>query len=433
MMYKVQVILKKFHEILFKLRKRDFFYFILSSTLARSMTFLSIIFLARLMSKYDYGVLSYVDNLRNYVLLLSGLGMTNVILRYCAQTTDISVSKGYFLSAFMIGLLFNIILVLISIVFYIYFPITFENGTSLLIVMSLLPVFIYIFDCIQIIFRANFQNVIYSKLSIIYSFSMIVLQIAFCIYWGLFGIAASRYIACIIAIVTAFFYYKNSVFYKVTANLISKSEIKAMIYLGVALLTANSASAIMAYNETYLLGNIIEDAMLLADYKIGSIFMQITYFVVTSINLFTFPIFANHVSDKSWVWNHYKSMTKVMLAFMLPLHILLVVFTPQLITAIFGIEYLSAVTITRILLISSFIQTVWRIPLGNILVAVNKEKINLYINIISMVGHFGLNILFLKLLGSGGIGYAIALVYAISTVFMLKNLRKFCMNKEEFE
>lgn len=433
MINKIKIIIKKNCEILTKLKEKDFFSFILSTTISRIMSFMAVIFLARILSKYDYGVLSYVDNLRNYVLLLSGLGMSNVVLRYCSQKTDMALAKGYFVTAFKVGLYFNIVLVFISIVFYLLFPANFEDSTNLLLLMSLLPIFIYIFDCIQISFRATFQNKIYAKLSIIYSFAMVTLQIIFCIYWSLVGVAVSRYIACIVGIIVAVTSYRKSLFYKIKASEIPNSEIKPMLYLGISLLVASAASIIMTYNETYLLGVILGNAVFIADYKIGSIFMQISYFVVTSISLFTFPIFSKHFIDKKWIWNNSCYMIKCMFFVMTPIHLLLIILTPDIISIIFGREYLSAVSITRVLLMGSFIQTVLRIPLGNILVAVNKEHANLYINLVSMVVHFLLNILCLKLLGIRGAGYAIAFIYLLSSLAMLKSLHLYCCVREKEE
>lgn len=66
------------------LRRRGFFHIIAGSTLAKIAGFVSVFFLPRFLSKADYGLLTYVDNIRNYVMLFNGLGITQATLRYCA-------------------------------------------------------------------------------------------------------------------------------------------------------------------------------------------------------------------------------------------------------------------------------------------------------------------------------------------------------------
>lgn len=56
------------------LRKRGFFHIIAGSTLAKIAGFVSVFFLPRFLSKADYGLLTYVDNIRNYVMLFNGPG-----------------------------------------------------------------------------------------------------------------------------------------------------------------------------------------------------------------------------------------------------------------------------------------------------------------------------------------------------------------------
>ena len=53
------------------LRRRGFFHIIAGSTLAKIAGFVSVFFLPRFLSKADYGLLTYVDNIRNYVMLFN--------------------------------------------------------------------------------------------------------------------------------------------------------------------------------------------------------------------------------------------------------------------------------------------------------------------------------------------------------------------------
>ena len=81
------------------LHRRGFFHIIAGSTLAKIAGFVSVFFLPRFLSKADYGLLTYVENIRNYVMLFNGIGVTNATLRFCAQKGSDEEKKGYFVAS----------------------------------------------------------------------------------------------------------------------------------------------------------------------------------------------------------------------------------------------------------------------------------------------------------------------------------------------
>lgn len=95
---KIAVYWEKLCEGISALHKRGFFHIIAGSTLAKIAGFVSVFFLPRFLSKADYGLLTYVDNIRNYVMLFNGIGITQATLRYCAQKGSDEEKKGYFLA-----------------------------------------------------------------------------------------------------------------------------------------------------------------------------------------------------------------------------------------------------------------------------------------------------------------------------------------------
>lgn len=72
---------------------KRFFHIIAGSTLAKIAGFVSVFFLPRFLSKADYGLLTYVNNIQSYVMLFNGIGITQATLRFCAQKSDDEVKK----------------------------------------------------------------------------------------------------------------------------------------------------------------------------------------------------------------------------------------------------------------------------------------------------------------------------------------------------
>ena len=110
------------------LHKKGFFHIIAGSTLAKIAGFVSVFFLPRFLSKADYGLLTYVDNIRNYVMLFNGIGITQATLRFCAQKGDDEVKKGYFISSLKIGIIADIFLIVLTTAAYLIIPFPYEGA-----------------------------------------------------------------------------------------------------------------------------------------------------------------------------------------------------------------------------------------------------------------------------------------------------------------
>lgn len=400
------------------LRSKGFISFVLSTTISRAISFISIIFLARILSKDDYGLLSYIDNIRNYVLIINGLGLSNVILRYCAQTKDESKSLGYFYVSLVVGLTFDLLIILVSIIFFLNLSFDFPTANNYLIFLSLLPLFIYIIESFQMYFRATFKNNLFSISTLVYSFLMIAVQVILGMYFGLIGIVIGRYFAVIITIIltTVLFFINYKDKFKIL--LPNRIETKSMIFLGLAFLVAGASSTMITYNEISIISNTVLDTVRLADYKASTLILQITYFFINSIVLFSFPYFVKNKEDKKWVKEKFDKMLIYLASFMIPLHIVLYFVMDYVIILVFGIEYISAIPLAKLILITSLIQTLFRMPLGNLMVAIGKEKSNVIVNVTSLIIHFILTFYMTKLYSIEGAMISTMIIYAASSFVM---------------
>lgn len=415
------VIIQEFY----KLKSKGFVSFVISSSISRAISFVSIIFLARILTKSDYGLLSYVDNIRNYVLIINGLGLSNVVLRYCAQNNNLSTNKGYLYSSLGIGIVFDVIIIGISLLFFSQLQFDYPEANRYLISMAFLPLFIYMFESFQMFFRATFRNSLFSIVTIVYSALMIILQIIMGYFFDLLGIVYGRYIAIILSIIFALVIYFVKYHDRTKITLPTKIELKAMILLGISFLIAGASSTMITYNETIVISKFVLNKEILADYKAASLILQITYFFINSIVLFSFPYFVRNKLSLSWIKTNFNKLTKYLVVLMIPVHLFLYLGMNLIISVIFGSEYLTSVPFARFILISSLIQTVFRMPLGNILIAVGKEKANVIINLVSLLIHFVLAYYLTSIFSVIGGMSATMIIYALSSVVMYMVLNRY--------
>ena len=269
--------------------------------------FVSVFFLPRFLSKTDYGLLTYVENIRNYVMLFNGIGITQATLRYCAQNGSDKEKKGYFLASLKVGIAADVLIILITIVGYLIAPFPFEGARFQLLLSSCLPILYFLFTDIQLLLRATFQNQRYSVYNFTYSFLLMIFQIVFAVLWGVTGVMIGKYLSMALCVVMGFLLIRDLPMMKVKAQMPSWAEMKVMIRFGIVMLTASATSMVMSYNETFIVGQLLKNEELLAEYRVASNILSISLFLLEALLVFILPYFIQHIGDKQWIWENYKS------------------------------------------------------------------------------------------------------------------------------
>ena len=265
---KIAVYWEKLCEGISSLHKRGFFHIIAGSTLAKIAGFVSVFFLPRFLSKADYGLLTYVDNIRNYVMLFNGIGITQATLRYCAQKGSDEEKKGYFLASLKVGILADAAIILLTAAAYLVAPLPFEGARFQLLISACLPVFYFLFTDIQLLLRATFQNQRYSVYNFTYSFLLMIFQIVFAVLWGVTGVMVGRYISMGLCVLLGFLLIRDLPMMQVKALMPDWGQVKAMMRFSIVMLSASATSMVMSYNETFIVGQMLKNEELLAEYRV---------------------------------------------------------------------------------------------------------------------------------------------------------------------
>lgn len=427
MMMQLSKMIQNAKSLLGRVKSQGFFHIIASSSLVKVVSFISAIFLPRLLTKGDFGLLTYVDNLRNYILLINAIGISNATLRYVARADDDRLRKGYFLASLKIGILFDCILIVLTLVAFILIKLPFDGASALLISMSFLPLFVFLFEDIQLFLRASFENRKYSLLSFTYSFAMVALQIGMAYLWGLNGVVLARYLAVILCILLGVVLFRQIKSFRVKPLMPDRKQMLGMARFGLIILIANATSLIMQLNETFIIGQILKDKDALAEYRVASYILTISLFITQSVVVFIYPHFVRHMDNKAWVWSRFKKVFVYNAILMIPLHIGLILLAKPFILIIFGQTYLNSVPIMQMLLVASLGQSLFRGITGNILAGIGEEQFNLRINLIFVILHVLIDIWAIKNYGLAGAAIALTVIYFASGLVMVAHLRKVCL------
>lgn len=408
------------------LHRRGFFHIIAGSTLAKIAGFVSVFFLPRFLSKADYGLLTYVENIRNYVMLFNGIGVTNATLRFCAQKGSDEEKKGYFVTSLKIGIFADVFLIMLTTAAYLVIPFPYEGARFQLVISSCLPILYFLFTDIQLLLRATFQNQRYSVYNFTYSFLLMIFQIVFAVLWGVTGVMIGKYLSMALCVLMGYLLIRDLPLMKVRAIKLDWHEKKAMIRFGIVMLAASATSTVMSYNETFIVGQLLKDEELLAEYRVAANILSISLFLLEALLVFILPYFIQHINDKRWIWDNYKKLFAINGTVMTLFHLGLFIFAKLYLFIFAGPEYMGAVSLVRMFLVASWIQAVFRGISGNILAVTGEEKFNLKINIVFVVVHAVIDVAAVKALGIYGAAIALIVVYFLSGLIMNIHLRNIC-------
>ena len=309
---------------------------------------------------------------------------------------------------------------------FLVIPFPYEGARFQLVISSCLPILYFLFTDIQLLLRATFQNQRYSVYNFTYSFLLMIFQIVFAVLWGVTGVMIGKYLSMALCVLMGYLLIRDLPMMKVKAIKLDWHEIKTIIRFGIVMLTASATSTVMSYNETFIVGQLLKDEELLAEYRVAANILSISLFLLEALLVFILPYFIQHIKDKQWIWENYKKLFVINGTVMTLFHLGLFIFAKLYLFIFAGPEYMGAVSLVRMFLVASWIQAVFRGISGNILAVTGEEKFNLKINIVFVVVHAVIDVAAVKTLGIYGAAIALIVVYFLSGLIMNIHLRNIC-------
>ena len=406
--------------------KTGFFHIFSSNILNKIMIFAGGIFLVRILNKQDFGLYSYSQNLLEIFLLINGFGITEGLLQYGSKTRKRIKKEKYVKYSLKIGLLSNIFIFLLLILFLIFGKLKIYEAKKILLMMSLLPIFNTFFSIIQIKLRIELKNREMAKISNVNTFLNILGMLIGAYFYGLYGLIIGKYVGIILSIFYSFRYIKYTFIRWKKIEALSQEKKKDIQKFSFIALINNSISQILYIIDIFLIGYLIADKLILASYKIATLIPVALNFIPISVMIYIYPYFAQNSNDIKWIRENYTNLLKYSFFINIFISFILVLFSKTIIRFVFGENYLDAQLPFVILSVGYFFSATLRIPSGNIINAIGKIKFNFYNTLISGIINIVLDIYFIKKIGSIGASYATLLVFIISgiigNIFLFKYL-----------
>lgn len=407
----------------FKLLKNGAGHVFLGSFITKFITFFGSIFLVRFLTKSEYGVLSYYENILGYFCIFAGFGLATGIQRYLILAESESDKKGCYLFSFMRGNLWNILLCVLCLFFCFTYqhPSSFYGYPVVIICLTLCVPFIYICNLSLNAFRALFDYRCYAYLAIVTAFFLVLARVLGAAVGGLNLSVIGRLLAEFFCAFICVYVLFSKHFRKTVSKQPQKEFKKQFQSYSFQMMLTDGLWAIFMLNDILLLGQITGNDTLIADYKIAYVIPANLSIVTSSICVFTAPYFTQKDKDGNtkWLSDKLKESLIVTMSIIGVIALICILLGAYIIEILFGNQYLSSLPIMNILLFASFFNNGIRAVIANFLSAIGEQKVNLIVAAIGIIIQIALNIILIPSMGAMGVGISSLSVYLVMSIILL--------------
>lgn len=411
-----------------KLWRKGAFHIMIGNFATKFVTFFGAIFLSRILSKSDLGILAYIENLCGYAYVFIGFGMSNAVLRYGVLSKSIEDKKAFFKFSCLRGFAFDIVLIAIVLLINMFYP----YKQDFYIAKKLIPILILALPFQDIINqflmneRSMFNNKRFAFFSFLSATMIIISRISGALIDDVEGVVIGILLINIIISLAISISSYNKYFKNILNKSIHKKLKKESTTYAAQYMITNGLWGIFMLIDIFLLGNIIGEPSVVADYKVAYSFPVNMSIFSSAIGIFIAPYFVEKEKDATWIRSNYKKTILITFMIMLVVAFALFIFAKPLIW-LFGKQYLNVIPLMRVLIISCFIDTVFRSTTANVLAAIGKVKYNMIISFAGLTCQILINLFMIQKFGAFGVAYTSIIVksmMALSLFMIFNNIYK---------
>lgn len=380
----------------------------LARMVSKGLFFLMNIILVHLLSKYDYGLIMLALNFLGFFLSMVGMGNYQAVLRYGAQEPPQSRNK-LFNYLFTYGLYRHFAVnALMLVLAYLFYRKNIEV-LWLVLLLSLRFLGIYFIEFSKAKSRALLDNKTFATYDIIFAVLSLLLGTGLAYFWGLYGFVLSL---CLTPFFILFMDHYQLDWQRITKT---QNEIKALWRFSWVSALGSQISGWIFMIDLLMIGWLLGPTEV-ASYRVASIIPFNLLFIGQVFLQTDYAKLCQAASgDKKYIQKYLFNYWKIMLIICIPL-LVLGWWQEDFILSIFGKDY-TVGTEFRILLLSTILSLLLRLPLNYILAALGAShwnlKIALIVNLSAFVG------LYYLLPGSGILGVAYFTLFNIALSCLL--------------
>ncbi len=397
-----------------KLLKEGFVHIFSTSVLNKILALLTNVVVVRLLTKEAYGNFSYAYNIITTIMVFSSIGIDNALLQYGCEISDPAKRRSVEKTLFAIGLVTNCVASVATLLYAAYIPLTMPSGKIILMALSFLPLFQYLFKAGTIELRILRWNKQYALATNIQTVAYFVFACVGAYVFSTTGTALGRYCGYFAPLPFLAFVLRNHL--AEYRNVPFEKQFGEYLKYAFWVIMANATSSVLYHLDVYLVGLVTSSANSIAEYKVATQIPTALSFIPTAVVTFIYPKFVEHSQDAVWLRRNLRNTQLALGAFNLCIAVGGVALAPWIIRLVFGPGYDASVLIFRMLLGSYCISGTFRIIYGTVLAMIHQVKANFWMGIAECVVNIIADVVLIKHYGSMGAAFATITVVVFSSV-----------------
>lgn len=394
---------------------------LVSSVVTLAIGFLLRVVLARWLGAADLGLYTMVITIQGIAAFVASVGIPLALIKYVAEYKDktdklFQTTSAAFLTSIIFGLLVGILLYTLSGILAGLFNMP-ELARLLKILAFAFP-FASVLETVLGLFNGLRQMKTYAYLMVLRSFLMIFFIVGF-VWFGFgvqgaaWGIVLSVVGGCILGL-----YFSRRFIHLTLHGLLQGA--KRLVSFGSQVFGADALGLILAYTDIILIGYFLaaEDV---GYYGIAVSLSTFFLLVPKAIQKITYP-----ATSEYWSQNNHQALSRMIdksmkysACILLPLGLGMGFFAREVITGIFGQEFIYAALPLCVLLIARVIGGSTNVPIGASFTGIGRPDIPLKLSAITAVANVGLNILLIPPWGILGAAIATTISLLLGLIIFL--------------
>lgn len=427
-MTQLKTLLRKGISAFQKVYAQGAFHIIAGSFLTKFSALLASIFIVRVLTKDDYGAVSYIENIYGYLYILIGMGLDISLMRFMIKSETPQKKLAYYRYVLIMGSVINLfLLVIIGLGVWFYQPPqAFAMLKTLVLIYLIATPLQFIVESNLYVYRAMKANQKYAILSFTVSTLTIVTKFFGAVIWKVDGVVYAKLLVyLIIAVVlgqqTYRLYFKG-----LREDPLTSAEKSALMKYSLQYVLSNGLWQLLTLNDIFLIGILVNDSVALAEYKAAFMLPSNLTLISHSIGIFIAPYFIAHEHDHAWVWKHYKLTLMATAAMVIPVAALFLVVPGWISSLLYGQQYANIAVLLQLITVTSLINTIFRFTTASLYASMGLVKHNLPIAVLGVIVQVILGVLLIGQFGTPGAAYAGILTYtAMSGLLVMGFTRRF--------
>ena len=337
------------------------------------------IFVVRLISQEDYGLITLIAALFGVFITLNGLGTIQGLLRFGSLEKEISSKKKLAQYIFKIGFIRHLYLLLVFVLAAFFYELKYESIWIIIGFFAFRMLGYYLYSFILNYYRVLNRNDFFAKISmIINTLGLIIVITLTCIYGSigyLLGLALTPWLGIL-------FIPKS--FFKQIPKSIDSLDLKTFWKFSFNSSATYFLSELLFMIDVFLIGLLLNEAAV-AQYKVAIILPMNLMFIPMIFMQTDYPKLVENAKNRHYLQFYIRNYYKLFIPLVAAMLIIGYLLKDWIISFVFGSEYVQQGWIFYIILVAIAFNMCFRNLYGNLLSAVGLAHLNSRVAAISLL------------------------------------------------